>query len=186
MHCDSCGQKINYISENIIKDYYKKIFNTKIIKNIIDYNIFQKIFSFILNVEGHEIIYTRKSRIQPNFLEYDSDGEYYWNEKEKICTICFQTGIIYSLEKQNQIPGTRNSIGYFFINDEDKKQYKKFIIEDKIQKMIMNYYLPNTYFIKYGRQEKPSEIKSNIFIIYPYKHNDKYPDSNHIFKPPNL
>ena len=108
----------------------------------------------------------KKKRIIPSpEQEEDSDfeDEIYWIETKNICTFCFQTGILESLEVQKRLPFLRCDI-YFFINenrdfDECLKNFK-----DKYDDLYYNYNLPKYYENTYYRQIQP-ELINNRFII---------------------
>ena len=100
-------------------------------------------------------------------MEYDSDGEYYWNESKIMCTLCFQLALAESLCVQNHLPRFRRDKWYFIVrryySEEPEEQYEKYL-----ENFYLNYYLPKSYFITWNRQllpfEHPSESKR--YIIY--------------------
>ena len=170
MKCDNCQINIKKISFNILDNFIEEVFNTPRLINshvsLLEKKLQRYILSFITNMDGHRIIYTRKSRSQPEHMDYDSDDEisgYYWTETKNICTKCFQYGIHKSLDCQNRLPYLRCHIGYFLTNKkEDNIEIQK---KNRWSKPIQSQYsLPNTYIVDYYRQSLPDKI-NNKYVI---------------------
>ena len=163
--CNSCNNNLNVQH----KKFYKYQFNNLCItfKNtlICDVNILNEIFNF-LTYKNHIVTHQKKKRIIPTpEQEEDSyfEDEIYWYENKKICTFCFQTGIIESLEVQKRLPFLRRDI-YFFLNEERNfedclKNYK-----DKYDNFYINYDLPQYYDNTYYRQKLPELINNRLII----------------------
>ena len=153
-YCENCNHKILDKSLNLFNNFISKILLNIPDKYKLDYNLWLKAFKYLINFDGHEIIHTKKSRIKPDHMEYDSDGEYYWKESKIVCTICFQNGILESLEKQKSLPYTRRDI-YYFIEQEFDRSNGIF---------VMNYFFPNKYIIDFYRQKIPKKINKFYLI----------------------
>ena len=164
MNCFNCHQNVKKVSLSLVDDLIENLFinNSDIFFiSLLENNLQRYILSFITNMDGHLIIHTRKSRIKPNHMDYDSDDEisgYYWTERNNICTKCFQYGIQNSLECQGRLPFLRSDINYFLHDMDDNH------IQNKIKRIKMKYFLPNKYIIDYYRQKLPYEINNNYLI----------------------
>ena len=158
MECDNCKSNIVEKSLCSINDFITNNLLNISFKFRLNNNLWINIFKYLVNFNGHKIIYTKKSRIKPDHMDYDSDGEYYWEESKNICTVCFQKGIVQSLQNQRRLPFTRRDI-YYFIDQ----------IFENTELIYMNYFLPNEYTINYYRQETPEKINKNLYLILPNK-----------------
>ena len=163
--CNSCNNHFNIQKQNFYKNHYDNLCD--IFKNTLinDHNILNEIFNF-LTYKNHIVTHQKKRRIIPTpeqEEDSDFDDEVYWNETKNICTFCFQSGIIESLEVQKRLPFLRRDI-YFFINEDRNfeeclKNYK-----NKYNNFYLYYDLPKHYDNTYYRQSQP-ELKNNRFII---------------------
>lgn len=161
-NCDICLK--NIITQNIY--LYQNEYD--ILLNKFNQDIANIILSYYCNFQDY-ITFTRerKSRIKPEHLDYDSEDEiygYYWYETHKLCNICFQTGIYYSLMLQNRLPYSRNDISYCykFINLNNIEQNK--IIKDMKLKHL-NYIFPKNYHCSYYRQKYPILLNNKYWKI---------------------
>ena len=135
-----------------------------------------QIFTGIIRSDSHIVTYTVKSRVKPEFMEYDSDGEYYWNESKIMCTLCFQLALAESLCVQNHLPRFRRDKWYFIVrryySEEPEYKYYSEHLELQHKKALtdfyLHYYLPKVYEITHNRQSSPSEhpTEKNKYIIY--------------------
>lgn len=163
--CNSCNNHFKVQHQKFYKNHYNNLFNIFKDTLINNHNILYEIFNF-LTYKNHIVSHQKKKRIIPDpEQEEDSDfeDEIYWIETKNICTFCFQTGILESLEIQKRLPFLRSDI-YFFINenrdfDECLKNFK-----DKYDDLYYNYNLPKCYENTYYRQIQP-ELINNRFII---------------------
>ena len=179
MKCNNCQEKIKISSLELIDNLLNDIFlQDSCIENDLilsmDFNIWRFIFEYITNMDGHSLIYTRKSRSKPKHLEYDSDDEisgYYWKESTNICTVCYQHGLKRSLDDQKRLPFLRCDIEYFLnhydsesdSNSDSSTTKKKFLKE--IYNIQLQYFLPKIYVIDYYRQSLPDKISENHYLI---------------------
>lgn len=162
--CDSCNNNFNTQYNKFYNDQFKNLsilFKNSIINN---FDILNEIFSY-LSYKNHKVTHQLKKRIFPKDDEYDSDfdDEIYWDETKNICTFCFQTGLIESLEVQKRLPFLRRDI-YFFLNEERNfeeymKKYKK-----EYKNFYYNYKLPINYENTFYRQEQPELINNRLII----------------------
>ena len=163
--CDSCNNNFNAQYDKFYNHQYKNLCHIFKNSSINNNDIIYQVLSF-LTYKNHIVTHQKKKRIIPTpeqEEDSDFDDEIYWHEKKNICTFCFQTGIIESLEVQKRLPFLRSDI-YFFINEnrniEDSlKNYK-----NKYDNFYYNYDLPKYYENTYYRQKQP-ELINNRFII---------------------
>lgn len=163
--CDSCNNHFNIMYQKFYENHYDNLCNIFKDTLINDHNILNEIFNF-LTYKNHIVTHEKKKRIIPTpEQEEDSDfeDEVYWHEKKNICTFCFQTGIIESLEIQKRLPFLRSDI-YIFINenrniDDSLKNFK-----DKYDDFYYNYDLPKHYENTYYRQKLPELINNRLII----------------------
>jgi len=160
--CDICNT--NIITQN--KYFYKDEYS--ILSTLFHQDIIHIILSYYCNF--NEYIYftrERKSRTKPIHLDYDSEDEmygYYWNETLKLCHVCFQSGIYYSLELQNRLPYTRTDIYYLYqFQKLDLNQQTELIKKIKIKHK--NYLFPHNYNCSYYRKKYPILIDNNIWKV---------------------
>lgn len=158
MECDNCNSNIVEKSLYLINDFISNNLLNISFKFQLNNNLWINIFKYLINFNGHKVIYTKKSRIKPYHMDYDSDGEYYWQESKNICTVCFQNGIFKSLQDQKRLPFTRRDI-YYFIDQ----------IFENNELIYMNYFLPNKYTINYYRQDIPTKLNERLYLILPNK-----------------
>ena len=165
MKCANCQLNVNQVSLDIVDHFIEKKLNVSELNRslitLLEVNLQRYILSFITNMDGHRIIYTRKSRSQPTHMEYDSDDEvsgYYWTETKNICSKCFEYGIQNSLTQQERLPYLRCDIGYFLSQECGEN------IDNKQNESIESqYFLPNTYIIDYYRQKLPEKKREFLF-----------------------
>lgn len=163
MKCKNCNLNTYNVSFDMYKTYFNKYFTNLPIKYELTHDLWLNIFKYLINFKEHKIIHTKKSRMKPDHMEYDSDGEYYWEEYIYICTKCFQNGLNNSLIQQQRLPYLRRDV-YYFINfdDDDNNNGNN---EKNENNMFINYFLPNDYEIKFYRQKNPLKINNNLFFI---------------------
>lgn len=152
--CENCDYKILDKSKDLFNEFVSKNLLNISEKYKLDSNLWMNVFEYLINFDGHEIVHTKKSRIKPEHMDYDSDGEYYWKESKFVCTICFQNGILESLKNQKRLPYTRRDIYYFIEQD----------FEQTNEMFFMDYSFPNKYIIDFYRQEIPKKI-NKIYLI---------------------
>ena len=160
--CDSCNNHFNIM----YKKFYNNQFNNLCIifkdSKINNFDILNEIFSY-LSYKNHKVTHQLKKRIIPENDE-DSDDEVYWHETKNLCTFCFQSGIIESLEIQKRLPFLRRDI-YYFLNEKRNIDYCKKKWKDKYNEFYLKYKLPQNYNNLYYRQETPLQISDNKFVI---------------------
>lgn len=160
--CDSCNNHFNIM----YKKFYNNQFNNLCIifkdSKINNFDILNEIFSY-LSYKNHKVTHQLKKRIIPENDE-DSDDEVYWHETKNLCTFCFQSGIIESLEIQKRLPFLRRDI-YYFLNEKRDIDYCKKKWKDKYNEFYLRYMLPQNYNNLFYRQETPLQISDNKFVI---------------------
>jgi hypothetical protein len=160
--CCSCERTVKESYDYLIEKH-----NTYLQYIPLPFELRYEIGKFLIRSDSHIVTYTVKSRVKPEFMDYDSDGEYYWDESKTMCTLCFQLALAESLCVQNHLPRFRRDKWYFIVrryySEEPEEQYEKYL-----ENFYLNYYLPKTYFITWNRQLLPSEhpSESNRYIIY--------------------
>ena len=151
--CNSCSNSFKLQYEKFYKNIYDNFYNIFRHTKIDNHDVIKIIFSFLSHY-NHIVIHQRKKRL-PLPTTYDEedynefDQEYYWNETKKICTFCFQNGIIESLNTTKRLPYLRRDI-YFFMNSE--RNICDEILElnqDKYNNFFYNYELPLYYNITF-------------------------------------
>ena len=165
--CDSCNNSFKYQYEKFYKNKYNDLYNIFLNTKINNNDIINTIFSFLTYFK-HSVKHQCKKRIptpsiDDNDYDSDFDNEYYWDEKKNICTFCFQTGIINSLNIQKRLPFLRRDIWLFIDPDinfdknivDFKKEYDSF---------YYNYKLPLFYNITYYRNKQPIKINDTYII----------------------
>lgn len=162
INCENCLQRV----EQITLDWYQP--ECQLIRHLIsNEDIVSIITSFLYHLYGHQVLYTRKHRSKPDYLEYDSDSEmygYYEPKNVRLCTVCFQKGINHSLQNQQKLPYLRLDIGYFMMNLD-----RYTLVElQKIKKKFLKYYFPSSYYCEFYRQTKPEE-RDGFLYISPFK-----------------
>lgn len=162
MNCANCEQQIKSVSMGLYNHLYENIFSDLPAQYQLNECVWLNVCEYLINFNGHIIQHTKKSRIKPDHMDYDSDGEYYWEENKHICTLCFQYGIVDSLNSQRRLPYTRRDI-YYFINEN----------MEETDAIYMYYFLPNKYIINFYRQDTPLKIDENLYRIESKGYVDK-------------
>lgn len=163
--CNSCNNHFNVQYKKFYRYQFNNLWNIFKNTSIGDINILNEIFNFLI-YKNHIVTHQKKKRIIPTpeqEEDSDFDDEVYWQETKNICTFCFQTGIIESLEVQKRLPFLRSDI-YYFINEERNFEncLKKY--EDKYNDFYYNYELPKYYNNTFYRQKIPELINNKLII----------------------
>lgn len=153
--CDICNKNIISQNKYLCQDEYY------ILLNLFHHDIIDIILSYYSNFIDNIYFIINPTRIKPKYLD---KKEFCKNKTSKICQICFQSGIYYSLESQHRLPYNRTDIDYFY-------KFKFLILEQQenlIKKMKLkhrHYIFPQNYKCTYYRKKYPILIEHNYWKV---------------------
>ena len=168
--CISCNNSFKLQYEKFYKNIYDNFYKTFQHTKIDNHDVIKIIFSFLSHY-NHIVIHQLKKKI-PIPIDFnedddnDFDQDYYWNETKKICTFCFQNGIIESLNSKKRLPFLRRDINLFLDNEKNICDEILKLNEDKYNNFFYNYELPLYYNITYYRKELPVKINNKYVITF--------------------